>query len=308
MTIGVGLGMAEFPFSDLDRFWEWIGFIDEAGVNSFWQTDRMVSKQPFLECMSTMAVLAGCTKRLKFGMNVASAGIRDPLILAKQCATIDFLSKGRLLPAFGIGNIRAPVWTATGRPTKGRGQRTDEALDIIRDLWAGKEVTTKGTFFHYEGATISPLPVQKKFPFWIGGSSQAAINRTARIGTGWLAGRENPKQVAPVIAAIRESVTAAGRSIDDDHYGASFTFRFGKWSDPCVERAVKVYEERPGGPAQEYMAVGDADDIIRRFNEYIEAGVSKFVVRPIADDDADIMAQTKMLVDEVTPTVEGRVG
>ena len=76
---------------------------EEGGVDSIWQTDTLVSKEPMLECMTTMAALAGATKKLKFGMNVASVALRDPLVLAKQCATIDVLSNGRILPAFGIG-------------------------------------------------------------------------------------------------------------------------------------------------------------------------------------------------------------
>ena len=73
-----------------------------------------------------MAALAGATRRIKFGMNVASVGLRDPLLLAKQCATIDFLSEGRLLPAFGIGSTLGPDWKATGPSTEGRGRLVDE--------------------------------------------------------------------------------------------------------------------------------------------------------------------------------------
>ena len=110
--------------------------------------DRLVSDQPFLECMSAMAALAGATKRLKFGMNVVSLGLRDPLLLAKQCATIDMLSNGRLLPGFGIGSIRAADWQAMGADTAGRGQRSNEALEIISRLWLEDAVNFKGDFFH----------------------------------------------------------------------------------------------------------------------------------------------------------------
>lgn len=303
MSIGVGLGTAEFPFTEVKSFWRWVAMCDDSNVNSLWQTDRMVSRQPFLECLTTLAAIAGATKRIKFGMNVASAGIRDPLILAKQCATIDLLSGGRLLPAFGIGNITAPVWTATGRKTKGRGARTDEALDIIKQLWDGEPLTVTGEFFHYENATISPRPVQKKFPFWIGGSSPAAIRRTARVGTGWLAGLDTPTKIAPVIAAIRAATKEAGRTIDDDHYGAGFPFRFGSWDDDVTKNAVDAYAVRKKGDPQEYMGIGGADEIIERACAYIDAGVSKFVLRPIATDDEDFMNQTQQLIDTVIPVL-----
>jgi probable F420-dependent oxidoreductase len=304
MSISVGLGIAEFPFSDVKTFWRWAAMCDEGGVNSIWQTDRMVSREPYLECMTSLAALVGATKRVKFGMNVASAGIRDPLILAKQCATIDLLSEGRLLPAFGIGNITAPVWTATGRKTKGRGARTDEALDIIKQLWSGEPLTVMGEFFHYENATISPRPVQKNFPFWIGGSSPAAIRRTARIGTGWLAGLETPEKVATVISAIRTAAEEAGRPIDDDHYGAGFPFRFGSWDDDVTQKAVDAYAKRKKGDPKVYMGIGGADEIIERACAYIDAGVSKFVLRPLANDDADFLDQTQKLIDTVIPVVE----
>ena len=108
MTIAVGLGFMDFPFSSADAYWRWVAMCEDGGVDSVWQTDRLVSEKPFLECMSAMAALAGATKRLKFGMNVVSLGLRDPLLLAKQCATIDVLSNGRLLPAFGIGSTFFP--------------------------------------------------------------------------------------------------------------------------------------------------------------------------------------------------------
>ncbi|MDP7344868.1 MAG: LLM class flavin-dependent oxidoreductase, partial [Alphaproteobacteria bacterium] len=81
MTFAVGLGFMNFPFSSADAYWRWVGMCEEGGVDSLWQTDRLVSEQPFLECMSAMAALAGATKRLKFGMNVVSLGLRDPLLL-----------------------------------------------------------------------------------------------------------------------------------------------------------------------------------------------------------------------------------
>ena len=206
LSIAVGLGLNAFPFSGASAFWRWVDLCEEGGVDSLWQTDRLVSEEPFLEVMSVMAALAGRTERIKFGMNVASVGLRDPLLLAKQCATIDVLSDGRLLPAFGIGAIRAPDWAATGTETAGRGRRTDEGLEIIARLWTEDSVDFEGEFYRYRGATIMPKPVQRELPLWLGGSSKAAIRRTARIGTGWIAGLETPEQVAPTIAGIKTAL------------------------------------------------------------------------------------------------------
>jgi len=191
-----------------------------------------------------MAALAGATKRIKFGMNVASVGLRDPILLARQCATIDMLSDGRLLPAFGIGSPLSTDWTGTGTPTRRRGKRTDEALDIIAALWRGERVTFEGEFHRCEGAVLSVLPVQKKLPLWIGGSSNAAVRRTARIGTGWMGGRETPEEAGRVVCAIRDAATAVGRKVPEDHYGVGMYFRLGPHRDPIVDDELEQLRVR----------------------------------------------------------------
>jgi probable F420-dependent oxidoreductase len=247
--------------------------------------------------MSAMAAMAGATQRLKFGMNAVVVSLRDPLLLAKQCATIDYLSAGRLLPVFGVGGEKAPEWEATGRSPKGRGTRADEALEIMQRLWSEESVSFEGEYYHYRDASISPRPVQQPLPCWIGGSSKAAIRRTARLGSGWLAGIQTPDQVAPVVEAIRAESLAAGRPIPEDHYGAGFPFRFGSPDDPLVQRFGRGVNARKG-----YVAAGDAKDILRRIGEYRGAGVSKFVLIPIATGDDDLMDQARRLIDEVLPT------
>ena len=267
MTVGVGLGLMEFPFSHVREYWRWVDLCEAGGVDSIWQTDRLLSREPMLECMSVMAALAGRTRRLKFGMNVVSLALRDPVLLAKQCATIDMLSEGRLLPAFGIGSPRAPEWTALHIDTKTRGRRTDEALEIVRRLWREESVDFVGEHFRLTGASISPKPLRADLPMWIGGGSQAAIRRTARFGTGWLRGPETPAEAGKIVAGIHAALAQTGRAIDDDHYAASFPFHFGRVSDASLERAMQAYQTRSGRDARQYFAIGDADAIVSRIAE-----------------------------------------
>src|SRR5580765_6415292 len=98
MAVRIGLGLADFAFSGASAFWRWVDLCEQGGVDSLWQSDRLSGPQPFLEAMSVMAALAGRTRRLKFGMNVLSVAFREPLVIAKSCATVDFLSEGRMLP------------------------------------------------------------------------------------------------------------------------------------------------------------------------------------------------------------------
>ena len=305
-AIAAGIGIMEFPFDTTGAFWQWVDLCEAGGIDSIWQTDRLISKQPILECMTALAAIAGRTKRIKFGVNVVSVAMRDPVLLAKQCATLDFLSGGRLLPGFGIGSPRGPEWTAMHLDPKTRGRKTDEALEIITRLWTGEKLDFPGKHFQLTGASIAPLPMQPDLPMWIGGSSDAAVRRTAQYGSGWQSGAETPETVGKVIAAIKEAVVAAGRSIDEDHYGAALAYRFGSWDDPGMTKLADAYETRTGRDAREAFAIGDSELIMGRIAEYVDAGASKFILRPVAQGDEQMLGQTRRLVEEILPRMAAR--
>jgi alkanesulfonate monooxygenase SsuD/methylene tetrahydromethanopterin reductase-like flavin-dependent oxidoreductase (luciferase family) len=169
-------------------------------------------------------------------------------------------------------------------------------------LWSEERVTFEGKHYHYADARIAPRPVQQPLPLWLGGSSPAAIRRTARVGTGWLGGIQSPEHVAGVIAKIRAASADAGRPVDPDHYGASFAFRFGDWDEPVVQGGGALLARlAPGQEAQRLLAVGDAAAILARIAEYCAAGASKFVLRPIAVGEREVMEQTRRLIAEVLP-------
>jgi probable F420-dependent oxidoreductase len=306
MKVALGLGLMEYPFATAAGFWRWVDLCENAGADSLWQTDRLLSRAPILECMTMLAALTGRTRRLKFGMNVLSLALRDPVLVAKQCATIDVLSEGRLLPAFGIGSPQAPEWQAMGVDTRSRGQRTDEALEIITRLWREESVDFHGRHFHLTSAGIAPRPVQDDLPVWIGGGSDAAIRRTARYGTGWLAGGETPEEARAILSAIRAATQANGRAIDEDHYGAGFGFWIGDARDAAPQRAMAAYQARTGRDPARGVVAGGPDVILQRIADFVAAGVTKFVLRPIGRGDEEPLVQTRLLLEQVLPLVAAR--
>jgi len=307
MKVRLGIGISALPFASGRAFLDWADLCERSEIDSIWQTDRLVSPQPFLEALSTMAALAGATERVKFGMNAVVASLRDPLVLAKQCATIDWLSGGRLLPVFGVGGENAPEFRATGRDAKERGKRADEALELCRRLWSEEHVTFRGEFYRYEDATISPRPIQQPLPLWIGGSSPAAVRRTVKLGTGWLAGIQTPPQVGPVVAAIRKLGVETGRPIPDDHFGASFVYRLGRVDDDVAARAFAQRARAAGADfdPKQYFALGSAQDVLERIAAYRDVGISKFVLIPLAQGDEELLEQTRRLAAEVLPVAHG---
>jgi probable F420-dependent oxidoreductase len=301
--IRCGLGVAAFGFDRARDYFAYAEQCEAGGVDSLWQTDRLVGGDPQLETMAAMASLAGATERIKFGMNAVVVAYRDPLVLAKECATIDFLSSGRLLPVFGVGFEGDPTWRATGRDPRARGKRSDEALEIMARLWNGESVDFAGEHFTYQGVRIAPLPVQKPLPLWIGGHSPAAIRRTARIGTGWLGGLMPPSEVASVVGAIHAESARIGRAIDADHFGATVPFRFGDASDPLVQRFAERAAARHAN-GEDQIVAGKPADLVARLQRYVASGVSKFVLLPLAEGTRDLREQTARAIAEVLPAVE----
>ena len=301
MAIGIGMGTSVFPFDNARDYFKWVDKCEAGKVDSIWQTDRLVSKESMLECLSAMAILAGYTESIRFGMNVASIAIRDPLVTAKQCATIDYISGGRLLPAFGLGSKISRDYTATNISTKGRGKKADEALEIVSRLWAEDSVTFHGEHFSYKDAVITPRPANASIPLWIGGSSQIAVKRTARIGTGWLGGIDSPETAGAVVSGVKEALKNTEREIDDDHYGATLLFRFGNQEDRSVLSTTKGITARMGKNARRYYVVGNTSEIVERIKEFIDVGCQKFVLLPMASGTKEVMEQTRLCIDEIIP-------
>jgi alkanesulfonate monooxygenase SsuD/methylene tetrahydromethanopterin reductase-like flavin-dependent oxidoreductase (luciferase family) len=113
-------------------------------------------------------------------------------------------------------------------------------------------------------------------------------------------------EVGRVVAAIKAAATEAGRLIDEDHYGAGFAFHFGSRDAPGVGRAMDAYAKRTGRDATHAFAIGDADTILARVAEYVDAGVSKFILRPLGCDDDAILAPTRLLTEQVLPRAAAR--
>ena len=298
VRMGIGLGLGGFPFESTDAFRAWVDLCEDSNIDSIWQSDQVISRSPALEPMTLLSVVAGATRRLKFGMNAVVLPFRDPITFARQCATLDHLSDGRLLPAVGVGRADAPEWEATGRSPRGRGARADEALEVLTRLWSQEDADFEGEFYSLKGATISPRPRQQPLPLWLGGDSKAAVRRTARFGHGWLAPLQTPDEAALTVAAIREESTRIGRPIPEDHYGATILFHIGAAPAlPDLGRVPTAMRQR----IESVRATGDASAVLDRMRAFRAAGVTKFIGIPMARTTGDMMEQSRLLSEEVIP-------
>jgi len=135
--------------------------------------------------------------------------------------------------------------------------------------------------------------------------AKAPVRRTARVGTGWLAGLVPPAELARLVGAIRRELARTGRSIDPEHYGVTLPYRFGNLDDPPVRRMASARASAAGAPP-DWLAVGDAAAIRSALEAYVEAGASKFVMIPLASGENDLMLQTRRLVEETIPVFEAK--
>lgn len=307
MSIRVGVQFGGWPLGPVEgsRFFAFVDQVEELGFDSLWFSDRLISTTPTLGSFAAMAAVAGRTQKLKFGSAVLVLPTRQPVEVAKEIATIDLLSDGRMLPAFGLGTEDEREYEAAGVAKSERAGRTAEAVGLLRRLWTEDHVTHHGRYYQLSDVTITPKPVQRPCPpIWFGGRSEPAYRRAGRYGDGWLASAIRPDEVRGGIASIRAAAAEAGRTIDDDHFGAIITFRIDSNPEQARGRLVPgLTRSRTDAPIEDYSALGTPQDCITTIRRYIDAGASKFVMRPACLPE-EIETQLRVLAHEVVPAVE----
>ena len=282
-------------------------FCEKSDIDSIWLSDRLSSPAPVPEVMTSLAAIAARTQKLKFGPSVLVLPYRTPVVAAKEMATIDWLSRGRLFPAVGVGVELPREFDASGVPFKERGRRTDEAIRVMRLLWTQDEVSYEGEFFKLDRVTIFPKPWQTPPPIWIGGKSEAAQKRTARFGDGWIPSFITPEEFRVGVQRVQELAAAEKRQVPEDHFGT------------LINYTVAATETEALAMAQPYIARGRVDEatmractafgpievLASRIEEYVKGGGSKFILRPLCPPDR-MLDQLALAADRVIPDYHRR--
>jgi probable F420-dependent oxidoreductase len=269
IRIGVGAAGASATPAALDDL---VRGIDDLGFDSLWLSEVLTG--PVLDPLVGLAWAAASNPRVKLGTTMLLPG-RNVLRLAKQLACLDQLSHGRLLVTLVPGLTYAPETEAIGIEPKRRGAVIDEALPLLRRLWAGETVTHEGAVGTLRGVTLSPRPVQQPLEVWLGGTAPAALERCGRLSDGWLPSLCTPDEAAAGRRVIEDAAARAGRSISSEHFGMSIGYARDA-IDPATARTMAARRPR----ALELTPVGlpALRQLIERF---IGVGFSKFVVRPV---------------------------
>jgi probable F420-dependent oxidoreductase len=280
VRIGVGLG-TRTPLHG-PEFGSVVDTIERLGFDSLWLSERLSGEAP--DPIVAMSYAAGRTTRLKFGMSVLVVPGRNPVVLAKELATLAVMSGGRLLPAFGLGVADPREHQAFGVQRSERAAWFDEALAVMRACWYQDVVDHDGPRFHYEGLRVRPQPA--RLDVWLGGIAPSELRRVGRLADGWLPSFITPADAESGRRVIEQVAADHDRTIEDDHYGALIPYTLDGVPDVLVATLAK---RRPDLDDPATLVPVGWDELTATIKRFVEVGTTKFVVVPV-DEPRDVEA------------------
>jgi probable F420-dependent oxidoreductase len=293
VKIGVGFGLFSLGLPTADTIARVAERAEEWGLDSFWLSDHLLAQSPELDVIATLSLLASRTSKIKFGPSVFLLNLRHPLVAAKSFASLDYLSHGRVVMAVGTGANLAD-YAACGIPTEGRGRRLDEGILVLRKVWTEPKASFHGKYFNFDNVTIEPRPQPRTntdsgtIDIWVGGRSDAALKRTARLADGYFASFQTPEEFTRNMATVRTYAAQCGRANARIESGLILLCRLAASRERAMDemRPALAAMGRGAEALVQRTIYGSPDDIMRRLEEYIAIGLDKFVLWPMAEPAA----------------------
>jgi probable F420-dependent oxidoreductase len=264
VRIAIGLGASGV---DADEFASSVHAVARSRFDSLWVSEVLTAPGP--DPLVALAVASALEPRLKLGTTMLLPG-RHEVRLAKALATLDVLSGGRLLLTFVPGLPRGVERAAVGVAVGDRGEAIERTLPKLRRWWAGEEV---------DGLTVSPTPIQQPLEPWLAGLAPSALVRCGRLADGWLGAACSPAEAAAARTAIETAADSAGRLIDPEHFGMSVGYGRSGIDDRYLAGVAERLRGRDVDP-RDVVPVG-YEAVRTMIQAYVEAGISKFVLRPL---------------------------
>jgi probable F420-dependent oxidoreductase len=258
------------------------------GYASLWTNDHVLiptsRPEPFgnvLESLTTLSYVAASTNRIQLGTGILVLPQRDPVLVAKQAATISHLSGGRLALAVGVGYIQEEYGYLRA-DFSNRGRLADEYISAMRELFESERPEFHGPHINYADVLFAPRP-SPRIPILVGGDSPAALKRAAALGDGWYGLRRSPDQVREAMAQINS-------------FGHKWPF------EVSLRVLTRVGGIVPDGESEATLH-GEPEAILKKIQDYSEAGVDRIVIEPVSSDLDDFLRQLSRFADEITPHI-----
>lgn len=273
--------MTELP--DRRRIRHSTELADRLGYDSLWQGDHLSFTQPILDPLVRLAYAAAFSERLTFGTAVYLLPLRHPGPVAKQVASLDQLSDGRLIFGVGIGGEFPQEFAVAGVPINERGARLSEGIEVLKRLWTGEPVSHDGRFYPFTEVAMEPAPVQAGGPpIWCGGRSDAALTRAGELADGYISYVVTPGMFAKALDTITAAAERAERPVERFGTGHLLFARIDDSYEEALDRATETLSVRYAmdfrEPAKRYCALGRPEEMAAKIREFHAAGVRHIVM------------------------------
>ena len=222
MKIGISIPN-NWGVADPNRLIDLAVLAEERGLASVWTSEHLINlayvrarigERPYYHPLAMLSAVAARTSRIQLGTSVIVMPFHNPFDIAKYIATLDNISRGRVILGVGVGNV-PDEFDVLGIPWNKRGKLTDEGMDIIQTLWREDSASHRGETWQFEDVHTAPKSYRgREIPIWVGGMSEAARKRAVRAGHGWQPTAITPDQLREDVGKLRELAEQAGRDPD----------------------------------------------------------------------------------------------
>jgi probable F420-dependent oxidoreductase len=291
VRIGIqGSGQLPAGLPDPGRYRAVAELAEELGYDSIWAGEHVSFHNPILDLGVALSTFAAVTRRIALGAGVVLLPLRHPSLVAKQAASLDYVSGGRLLLGLGVGGEGAGDFEAAGVPIGERGARADEGIEALRVLLRDRPASFAGRFYRFSGVSIEPAPARPDGPpLLVGGRSDAAIRRAARHGDGWLPYMVSPGRYARGLAALEAESVGAGRASWEVFRGVVVFAHVDDDGERARTEAIAHLSERYGMPFERHhverlCVVGTPEECSGRVDAYRAAGAEHISFNPAVDE------------------------
>ena len=310
LTFGLDVGIYG-RLATRDHILELAALAESSGLESLWVADHIIfpttfaspypysatgafpidmTQEPLLEPLATMGVLVGATQRVKIGTAVLVMPYRHPVLLARMLVTLDVLSGGRTMLGAGVGWLAEEFAALGARPFAARGRVTDECIEIIKRICQGGEVTFQGEHYQLDPVVSRPGSVQRPHPpILIGGTSNAALQRAARVGNGWVSTGLRPERLRTRLSMLQKLCEAQGRRFAD--------------LSLCHKLFINIGEARTGADSSRDAGTGSQAEIVDDLRRLVDLGYSRIIVRYRGNDVEEQRQQLQIFIANIIPKV-----
>ena len=272
-----------FQIADFETTKRLVLALERNNFHAMWAGDHLAIAQPILDPMIQLAQASAISQRLKLGTAVFLLPLRHPAGVAKQVATLDLLSSGRVIFGVGVGGEFPNEFALSGVPVKERGARLSEGIEVLRKLWSGKPVANAGKFYSFPEVQMLPAPhTPGGPPVWCGGRQDAALRRAGRIADGYLSYVITPERFERSLETVAGAFANARRHSGTFGSGHLLFLRLDKDYETALDVASHHLSIRYAmdfrEPAKKYCALGSADDVAETIIRFRNAGCRTFVL------------------------------